>query len=188
MDKIVEEFEIGTIYLPYNQTSTAKYYERLLTAIQAKGLKLTKVEVGKTFQIGNATCEVKAVDHTEPDEPNNASIVIQMNYQEHQYLFMGDAEKKIEEARTWEDVDVLKVGHHGSSTSSSQAFLDQIKPEIAIIQVGEGNSYGLPKEEILNRFEQMGSKIYRTDEDGTIHLIDQGEKIVIETVPISCDG
>ena len=188
MEKIVEEFEIGTIYLPYNQTSTAKYYERLLTAIQAKGLKLTKVEVGKTFQIGNVTCEVKAVDHTEPDEPNNASIVIQMNYQEHQYLFMGDAEKKVEEARTWEDVDVLKVGHHGSSTSSSQAFLDQIKPEIAIIQVGEGNSYGLPKEEILNRFEQMESKIYRTDEDGTIHLIDQGEKIVIETVPISCDG
>ena len=117
MEKIVEEFEIGTIYLPYNQTSTAKYYERLLTAIQAKGLKLTKVEVGETFQIGNATCEVKAVDHTEPDEPNNASIVIQMNYQEHQYLFMGDAEKKVEEARTWEDVDVLKVGHHGSSTS-----------------------------------------------------------------------
>lgn len=188
MDKIVENFTIGAIYLPYNKTSTAKYYERLLTAIQAKSLKLTKAEVEETFALGEANCVIKSVDHTEPKEPNNASIVLQINYQNHKYLFMGDAEKEVEKQRNWEDVDVLKVGHHGSNTSSSKEFLNQVRPEIALIPVGEGNSYGLPKEEILQRYEQMGSKIYRTDIDGTIHIIDNGEEIAVQKVAISLNG
>lgn len=188
MDKIVENFNIGAIYLPYNKTSTAKYYERLLTAIQAKSLKLTKAEIGETFIIGAAKCEVKFVDHTEPKEANNASIVLQLSYQNHQYLFMGDAEKEVENQGNWEDIDVLKVGHHGSNTSSTQKFVNQVKPEIAVIPVGEGNSYGLPKEEILQRYEQMGSKIYRTDTDGTIHLVDNGEEITVQKVNLSLDG
>lgn len=188
MDKIIENFNIGTIYLPYNKTSTVKYYERLLTAIKAKNLKIAKAEIGETFTIGEANCEIKFVDHTEPKEANNASIVLQLNYHNHKYLFMGDAEKEVEEQGNWEDVDVLKVGHHGSKTSSTQDFLNKVKPEIAVIPVGEGNSYGLPKDEILQRYEKMGSKIYRTDKDGTIHIIDNGEEITIEKVDISLDG
>ena len=188
MDKIVENFTIGKIYLPYNKTTTTKYYERLLNAVKAKNLKLTKAEIGETFLIGEANCEIKFVDNTEPKEPNNASIVLQVSYQNHQYLFMGDAEKDVEKQRNWEDVDVLKVGHHGSNTSSSKEFLNQVKPEIAIIPVGEGNSYELPKPEILQRYEQMGSKIYRTDIDGTIHMIDNGEEIIVQKVDISANG
>jgi len=188
MDKIVENFNIGTIYLPYNKTSTAKYYERLLTAIKAKSLKVTKAEIGESFTVGEANCEIKFVDNTEPEEANNASIVLQLDYKNHKYLFMGDAEKEVEEQGTWEDVDVLKVGHHGSKTSSTQAFLNKVKPEIAVIPVGEGNSYGLPKEEILERYRKMGSKIYRTDKDGTIHILDNGENITVEKVDISLDG
>lgn len=188
MDKIVENFTIGAIYLPYNKTSTAKYYERLLTAIQAKSLKLTKAEIGEIFALGEANCVIKSVDHTEPKEPNNASIVLQINYKNHKYLLMGDAEKEVEKQGDWEDIDVLKVGHHGSNTSSSQEFLQQVKPEIAVIPVGTGNSYGLPKEEILQRYEQMGSKIYRTDTDGTIHIIDNGEEITVQKVAVSLNG
>lgn len=188
MDKVVDAFDIGTIYMPYNESSTAKYYERLLTSIQTKGLKLTKVEQGSSFSVGEVNCTVKHVDHTEPTEPNNASIILQLDYKNHKYLFMGDAEKQVEQSANWEDIDVLKIGHHGSGTSSSQEFLNQVKPEIGIIQVGEGNTYGHPKEETLNRYNQMGTKIYRTDTDGTIHLIDDGENISIEKLEISLDG
>lgn len=101
---------------------------------------------------------------------------------------MGDAEKENEEKRNWNDVDVLKVGHHGSNTSSSQNFLNQVLPEIAIISVGEGNSYGLPKDKIVERLEKLGSTIYRTDIDGTIHLISDGENNEIVKVNLSLDG
>jgi len=188
MDKVVEAFDIGTIYMPYNENSTAKYYEILLTSIQKKELKLTKIEKDSNFSVGDVNCIVKHVDHTEPEEPNNASIVLQLNYKNHKYLFMGDAEKEVEQNITWEDIDVLKVGHHGGKTSSTQEFLNQVKPEIGVIQVGEGNSYGHPKDEVLKRFEKMGTRIYRTDTDGTIHLVDDGENILIEKLEISLDG
>lgn len=188
MDKIVENFDIGKIYLPYNTENTTQYYERLLTQIQEKKLQITKAEIGEEFWLEDTKCQIKYVDHTQPKEPNNASIVVQLENQSHTYLFMGDSEEKVEESISWEDIDVLKVGHHGSDTSSSTSFLAQVKPEIAIISVGEGNSYNLPKEEIVARLVEYGAKVYRTDQDGTIHLSDDGEKIEIEKVALSLDG
>ena len=76
---------------------------------------------------------------------------------------MGDAEKINEDSREWPQTDILKVGHHGSSTSSSQNFLDQVKPKIAVIQLGEGNKYGHPHDEVIKRLENIGAIIYRTD-------------------------
>ncbi len=188
MHEIVNSFNIGKIFLPYNTTTTSTYYKKLLTAIANKNLSIEEIEIGDIFSIGNTTCEVMAVDHEEPENQNLASIVIQMEYGNMKYLFMGDAEKENEEARTWEDIDVLKVGHHGSNTSSSEEFLKQVLPEIAIISVGEGNSYGLPKEKILNRFEEIQSRIYRTDIDGTIQLISDGNENTITKIDISFDG
>ena len=91
-------------------------------------------------------------------------------------------ETKNEEARSWPQTNVLKVGHHGSNTSSSQNFLDQVKPHIAIISVGKGNKYGHPKQVILDRLNKMGVKIYRTDESGTIKITCDGKENKVEFV------
>ena len=88
-----------------------------------------------------------------------------------------EREKENEETRTWPQTNVLKVGHHGSNTSSSQSFLDQVKPQIAVISVGKGNKYGHPKQVILDRLNKMEIKIYRTDEMGEVVLKTNGKSL-----------
>lgn len=176
MADIIENFEIGKITMPYNATSTANYYLDVLQALDEKDLEITETNVGDTFEIGKTKCEIMAVDNTEPEDANDSSIVVEIEYGTQQYLFMGDATKKVENLRTWEDVDVLKVGHHGSNTSSGKGFLNQVLPEISIIQVGENNEYGLPKDNVLERLEKIKTVVYRTDELGTIQLISDGEE------------
>lgn len=188
MSYIVDSFEIGKFYLPYNTTSTSNYYKKLLTSLVNKNMTIEQAEVGDKFNLGNASCEIMAVRNDEPENINEESIVIELTYGSQKFLFMGDAEETNEKLRTWNDVNVLKVGHHGSNTSSSEEFLNQVLPEIAIISVGEGNSYELPKENILKRFEEIGSSIYRTDEDGTIQIISDGEKNEVIKIDLSFDG
>ena len=188
MSDIVNSFEIGEYYMPYNTTTTASYYENLLESLSDKQENINKASIGDRFSIDDITCEIMCVDNNDPDDANEASIVLQINYGAQKYLFMGDAVEKNEEERNWEDIDVLKVGHHGSDTSSSKKFLNQILPEIAIIPVGENNSYNLPKETIINRFENIGTKIYRTDQDGTIHILSDGNSNEVIKIDVSFDG
>lgn len=176
MEDIIENFEIGKISIPYNTTTTANYYVDILEELEAKSIEITGVEVGNTFEIGKTKCEIMAVDNSEPEDANDSSIVVQLDYDTQEYLFMGDATKKVENSRMWEDIDVLKVGHHGSNTSSSKHFLNQVLPEISIIQVGRVNGYGLPKDEVLERLEEIKTVVYRTDESGTIQLISNGQE------------
>ena len=180
----IKNFDIGTIYMPKVQTNT-KTFEDVLDAINEKGLKITSPEVGYKFNVGNAVCEVMNCGTGTSEEKSNlnlSSIVIRMTYGEQSFLFMGDAETKNEEARSWPQTNVLKVGHHGSNTSSSQSFLDQVKPQIAVISVGKGNKYGHPKQVILDRLNKMGIKIYRTDESGTIKITCDGKENKVEFV------
>ena len=113
---------------------------------------------------------------------NNSSMVVKLVYKENKFLFTGDAEKEVEEelmANSFKLLpsDVLKLGHHGSDTSSSQDFLQLISPEIAIIQVGEDNDFGHPSRRIIKRLERLDVKILRTDIDGTVRLVGDGEKV-----------
>ena len=170
--------------MPKVQTNT-KTFEDVLDAINEKGLKITSPEVGYKFNVGNAVCEVMNCGTGTSEEKSNlnlSSIVIRMTYGEQSFLFMGDAETKNEEARSWPQTNVLKVGHHGSNTSSSQSFLDQVKPQIAVISVGKGNKYGHPKQVILDRLNKMEIKIYRTDESGTIKITCDGKENKVEFV------
>ena len=94
------------------------------------------------------------------------------------YLWeIGETEN--EKTRIWPKTNVLKVGHHGSNTSSSEDFLEQVKPEYAIIMAGKDNKYGLPKQKILERLINVGSKIYRTDENGTVSIVSDGKTIEV---------
>ena len=174
MSYIVNSFDIGEIYLPYNETSTANYYKKLLTAIYNKGLSIEEVNVGDKFKLSSAECEIMSVQNDEPINANLASIVIELSYGNMKYLFMGDAETENEKARSWEDIDVL--------------FLNQVLPEISIISVGKKNSYNLPKDKIIERLEKIGSVVYRTDLDGTIQLISDGNENEIKKINLSFDG
>lgn len=161
LDDVIDAFDIGTIYMPKVQTST-KTFEDVLDSISNKNLTVTAPKIGDKFQVGNANCEVMSVGE-DSSNLNSTSIVIRMEYNNKSYLFMGDAETINESARDWPETDIIKVGHHGSQTSSSQKFLNQIKPKIAVIQLGQGNKYGHPHDEVIKRLEKLNVTIYRTD-------------------------
>ena len=173
LDNVIKNFDIGTIYMP-NVVATTKTFEEVIDAISAKKLKVTSPKTGDKFTVGNAECEVMSI-RNDKDDYNNCSIVIKMDFNNVSYLFTGDAEESVESSRKWPHIDVLKVGHHGSNTSSSKKFLEQIKPEVALISVGHGNTYGHLTQATLKRLSNIGAKIYRTDENGTILLIEKGE-------------
>lgn len=173
LDNVIKNFDIGTIYMP-NVVATTKTFEEVIDAISAKKLKVTSPKTGDKFTVGNAECEVMSI-RNDKDDYNNCSIVIKMDFNNVSYLFTGDAEESVESSRKWPHIDVLKVGHHGSNTSSSKKFLEQIKPEVALISLGQGNTYGHPTQATLKRLSNIGAKIYRTDENGTILLIEKGE-------------
>ena len=173
LDNVIKNFDIGTIYMP-NVVATTKTFEEVIDAISAKKLNVTSPKTGDKFTVGNAECEVMSI-RNDKDDYNNCSIVIKMDFNNVSYLFTGDAEESVESSRKWPHIDVLKVGHHGSNTSSSKNFLEQIKPEVALISVGQGNTYGHPTQATLKRLSNIGAKIYRTDENGTILLIEKVE-------------
>ena len=166
MDNIIKSFEIGKIYMPKIQTNT-KTFEDVIDAISSKGLKVASPNIGDKFKIGEANCEIMSVGD-DKSNLNSTSIVIRMVYDDVSYLFTGDMETVNESARSWPQTDILKVAHHGSSTSSSEKFLKQIMPKIAIIQCGEGNSYGHPHDVILKRLQKLNVEIYRNDLKETI--------------------
>lgn len=188
MSDIVDSIDIDKFYLPYNTKSTATYYEKLLNSLMNKNMSINQATAGDTFNLGDAKCEIMAVRNDEPENINEESIVLEITYGNQKFLFMGDAEESNEKSRTWNDIDVLKVGHHGSNTSSSEKFLNQVLPEISVISVGEGNSYELPKDKILQRLEKIGSTIYRTDKDGTIQIVSDGEQNEVIKIDLSFDG
>ena len=170
LDSVINNFDIGTIYMPKKSANT-KTYEDVLDAIMKKKLKITAPSIGDVFSVGDANCEIMAINN-DAEDTNESSIVIQMECSGIRYLFTGDANYNVENSREWEEVDVLKVGHHGSRTSSTKSFLDKIKPKVALISVGKDNSYGHPTKEALERLEEIGAKIYRTDENGTIMIVE----------------
>lgn len=178
-DVINSDLEIQNILMPKIQTNT-KTFEDVLDAISNKGLSVTAPNKGDIFQIGEAKCEVMTDSILNKDNLNLASIVIRLEFGNNSLLFMGDSEVENEKTRNWPKTDVLKVGHHGSITSSSESFLNQVKPSYAIIMVGKDNSYKLPKQEIIERLNKIGSKVYRTDELGTIELISDGNNVQIK--------
>ena len=166
LDDVINNMDVGTIYMP-KTTTTTKTYEDVIDAISNKKKKVKVPKVGDKFNVGNAQCEIMSVEDNSKDL-NACSIVIRMEYDGTSYLFTGDAEKGNESARSWPQTNVLKAGHHGSSTSSSQKFLNQIKPQLIIISCGKNNDYGHPHKETMDRYNKLGATIYRTDESGDI--------------------
>lgn len=186
MDDVIDNFNIKNFYMPSKQYTSATY-KSVVKSANNKNLKIVSPKIGDKFNLGNAVCEVMSIDNT-ADELNLTSIVIEVTHGENKFLFMGDAEIENEESRLWDDVDVLKVGHHGSRTSTSEDFIEQTKPEVAIISLGKNNSYGHPHKEVKELLEEYDISIYRTDTEGTIHVVSDGEKYKIDSLDIHLDG
>lgn len=186
LDDVINSFEIGTIYMP-KKSATTDTFEDVISAIDNNDLKVKSPKVGTIFNVGSAECEVMAVDDNAKDA-NLASICIEMTFGNQKYLFTGDMENENEKYRSWNDVDVLKVAHHGSNSSSSKAFLKQVNPEVAIISCEEENDYGHPHKEVLERLKEMECEVYRTDLLGTILLKSDGTRNEFEFLDVSLDG
>lgn len=179
-DVINSNIEIENVLMPKIETTT-KTFEDVVNAISNKGLTVKAPNKGDTFTLGDSNLEVMTDSILDEDNLNLSSITLRLQYGNNSFLFMGDSEKENEKTITWPKTDVLKVGHHGSDTSSSEEFLNEVKPSIGIIMAGKDNSYGLPKEEIVERLENVGSKVYRTDENGTIEVTSDGNNINVTT-------
>lgn len=168
MDDIINNFSIGKIFMP-NVTTNTKTFEDVIDAAKNKDLQIETPKIGDEFTVGNANCGVVYVG-ADKENLNLSSIIIKLNYNNLSYLFTGDAEAEIENKIDVGKINILKVAHHGSDTSSSEKFVKETAPEVAIISVGKDNSYGHPSDEIIKRYEEVGSKIYRTDEVGNIFI------------------
>lgn len=186
--KILEELEIGTLYMP-NKENDTQTYKNLLESIENNGINVnTNLKVSKeiVYPLGNANWKILSVDAK--NNLNDSSIVVELDYGSTKYLFMGDATTKVEEIIDWDEVDVLKVAHHGSDSSTSQQFLDKIKPKYAVISVGIDNAHNLPNEEIIERLKGNNIEIYRTDQDNTIWVTSDGTTIYINPLEYNLDG
>lgn len=184
LDDVINNFKIKNVLMP-KKTTTTKTYEDVLKAIKNANLKIKTPRVGDIFYVGMAKCEVMGIEN-DAENLNENSIIIELTYGAKKFLFTGDAEVANEKLRSWDDIDVLKVAHHGSRTSSSEEFLEQVKPEYAIISCGRDNDYGHPHQEVIDRLK--GVKIYRTDEEGTILITSDGENLEFESLNINLDG
>ena len=191
LDDIINNFDIGTIYMPKVATTT-KTFEDVLDAIENKSLTVTTPEIGKSFNMGSANFQILSAG-TDEEDLNSCSIVLKLTFGNLAYLFTGDEETVNEEQMISSgydlSADVLKVAHHGSNTSTSEEFLNKVSPDVAIIMVGRDNSYGHPHKEILNRLNARNIKIYRTDTDGTILITSDGNQNNVQTLKdINLDG
>ena len=179
---IINTFEIGKIYMP-KVISTTKTYESLLMAIKDKNLKINTAKAGTSIIDTDALkINILAPNNSIYTELNNYSVVTKITYGTTKFLFMGDAEKLSEnEIKENVTADVIKIGHHGSNTSSSIDFIKKVNAKYGIISVGLNNKYNLPKEETITNWENSGTKIYLTSTNGTIRASSDGTNIKIES-------
>ena len=182
LDTVITSFELGKVYLP-QVTSNTQTFEEVLKALQAKGLKITPARAGVTIvNSGQLNVVMLAPNQAEYEDINNYSAVIKVTFDRVSFLLTGDAGEQSEAEMLLSSspqADVLKVGHHGSRYATSEGFLKAVNPGYAVISVGAGNDYGHPHKETLEKLKSI--KVYRTDLNGTITFITDGNKIDVTT-------
>ncbi len=186
MQKVLANFAVGKV-LDAGLPSTSSLYERFLETVDRKNIPFVVAERGQTIGIDPALRILVLSPPQERigDDMNTNSIVLRISYGTVNLLYTGDATTAAEESMVGAgyplDAQVLKVGHHGSSGASSAAFLSRVNPEVAVISLGEGNDYGHPHRETLERLKTAGPRVYRTDTDGTIRVASDGSTFSVTT-------
>lgn len=181
---VINTFNIRNFYLNAVETDSDAY-DNMMRAVNNIGAYAYNVMTGDVIlSVDNLLIEVVAPKTTDYEEMNNNSVVIKLTYGNNRFLFTGDAEKS-EEDGIWTNIkcDVLKVGHHGSDSSSSENFLKKVEPTYAVISCGLYNSYGHPTDKVLKRLYERNISVYRTDLQGTIVFTSDGENISVNVKP-----
>ena len=190
-DYVINSFKVGKVYFP-KQTATTNTFKDFVAAVKSNGLSLTVPKVGEQFKLGEAIITVLAPNSSIYDDSNDYSIVLKVAYGNTSFLLTGDAEEVSEGEMVASGRDlsatVLKVGHHGSRTSTSSAFLNKVNPKYAVVSVGTGNSYKHPSQDTMDRLKAKGIKVYRTDEQGTIVATSDGKNVTFSQNPGSYSG
>ncbi len=186
MAEVLSEFNADKIIMPRltkEQTPTNSTYKDFLQAVQNSEAKVIEAKVGAKYTLGTSEFEILGPVTNDAEDINNMSVVMRLEFGEKSFLFTGDAEteeeKEILENGAYLDCDVLKAGHHGSSTSSSKDFLSAVTPEICIISCGEDNKYGHPNESAVKRIKKQTEIIYRTDICGDIIIESDGKDLSV---------
>lgn len=188
MDEVINNFQIDTFYMP-DVITTTRTFEDVLDALENNNVSFNTPVIDKKFQFADTEVNTLYVG-SDSSDLNDTSIVLKLEYGSNSFIFTGDATSKVEKQILDKDLssDVLKVGHHGSSYSSSAAFLKKVNPKYAIISVGNNNIYNHPNSVTLQKLDRLGSDIYRTDKDGTILLKSDGKNINVEKISTDTNG
>ena len=181
LDVIVYKYNCDTVIMPDYEKDT-KTYQELVDVIHDKNMKITYPVVGEQYALGEAKFTIIAPNsNSYGGNANDYSVAILLEYGKNRFLFTGDAEEASEAEMLTNGIDisadVYKVAHHGSRSASTQEFLNAVHPKYAVISCGEGNRYGHPHAEVLNRLRSMGVEVFRTDEQGSIIASSDGENI-----------
>lgn len=186
---IIENYGVDTVVLDSENDATTKTYENLLIAIDEKGVEILDVKgIKDEKDVSNTRFNVGALSFVvlgprkDYKDPNENSLVIQAIYGDTRVMLTGDAESKNEADLVVKcdlKSDILKVGHHGSNSSTTDEFLDKVDPKIAIISCGEDNDYGHPHDEVVKKLTEKGITIYRTDKDGSVIYKTNGKEFTL---------
>lgn len=186
MVKVFDEYKVENFYMP-KTTHTTKTFENMMMAVKNEGIKVQTIKEGMKFDLGEgAQIDVYSPMYESYEEFNDYSPIMKLTFGDVDLIFTGDAEAHAEQevvAKYPKNLkgDVLKFGHHGSSTSSTDEFVKAVSPEFGIISCGVDNKYGHPHRETLDKINKYGIKAYRTDKQGQITLTSDGKTIEIKT-------
>lgn len=192
MYQIINNFNIDKYYMPDVRVDDFTY-KNLISTLKKNNLDINTPVIGQDLNLENTSCKVLFVG-TDKADLNNDSVVMKCTFFNNSYLFTGDATNEVEhmivnsEYGDYLKSDVLKISHHGSRYSNSAVFLNKVKPDYAVISVGKANDYNLPAEVTLNKLNYLNLRIYRTDIDGTIISISDGNNISFETISTDTNG
>lgn len=182
MDDVIKKYDIGTFYAP-KKTATSKTYESMIQALLDKNKQITVIKEGtSSIDLGeNTRVTVYSPTKDEYENINNFSPIIKIEFGETSFMFTGDAEAVVENEvlskNTSLKSDVLKLGHHGSKSSTTESFYKAVDPSIAVISCGRDNKYDHPSKETKDLLRKYRPKTFRTDLDGTIVLESNGKEI-----------
>lgn len=189
--KIINDIPVGELYMPKVTTNT-KTFENTVKVAKSKNLQAISPKSGDKLIMDNLEFMILAPNSSRYDSLNNYSIVLKLTFQKKKFIFMGDAEELSEKeilSKNYDvSADVIKIGHHGSNTSSSDNFINAISPKFAIISVGKNNDYHHPHKKVMDMLKNKNIKVFRTDENKTIILTCDGENINFNCSPGSYRG
>ncbi len=186
MAKVFEKYDVESFYMP-KVTHTTKTFENMVNAINKEGIKIKQIKEGMSFDLGEgAKIDVYSPIYESYEEFNDYSPIMKLTFGQNEFMFTGDAEAHAEQDvvakyPTNLKADVLKFGHHGSSTSSTEEFVKAVSPKYGIISCGVDNTYGHPHRETLEKISKYNIEAYRTDKQGQINVTSDGMTIKIKT-------